>query len=82
MLNRTEEADDEPPVASMLPVDETSGRASISSKLRMYMHTSPASFLMGAITWLHSNLVPRNQKKKRGEKKSGFGGGNIVVVVC
>ncbi len=37
-----------------------SGRASMSSKLRIYIHTSPASFLIGAITWLHSNFVPLN----------------------
>lgn len=38
-----------------------SAAASVSSKFRMYMHTSPASFLIGAITWLHSNLVPGSQ---------------------
>lgn len=43
----------------------TSGRASVSSKLRMYMQTSPASFLIGAMTWLHMNLVPAREKNKK-----------------
>ncbi len=58
-----------------------SGKASQSSKLRMYMQTSPASFLIGAMTWLHMNLVPtqKSQEERRTNKKENKVIGFLVI---
>ena len=46
------------------------GVASVSSKFRIYMLISPASFFIGATIWLQKNLLPKNNNNNKCENIS------------